>query len=99
MISGSNGERAATRTVQTEVFMERVRVMIADKQIFFRSGLHHALSQEVDLEVLDNDPDQRLIEAVEDESPDVLDPGYRPPPRLKASGLAKELCVVSRIRV
>jgi len=52
--------------------MEKVRVMIADKQNFFRSGLRYALSQEYDLELLDCDPDQHLIEAVEDQSPDVL---------------------------
>ena len=52
--------------------MERIRVMIVDKQIFFRNGLCQALSGESDLELLDYDPAQNLITAVEDESPDVL---------------------------
>ncbi len=51
--------------------MERIRVMIVDKQIFFRNGLCQALSGESDLELLDYDP-ENLITAVEDESPDVL---------------------------
>ncbi len=52
--------------------MERIRVMIVDKQVFYRKGLCQALSGESDLELLDYDPGRNLIIAVEDESPHVL---------------------------
>jgi len=52
--------------------MQRIRVMVVDKQAFFRNGLCQALSWEPDLEVLNYDPAQNLITAVKDEAPDVL---------------------------
>ena len=58
--------------------MERIKVMIVDKQTYFRDGLHQALSQESDLELLDCDSSSNLITVIETESPDVilLDIGY-----------------------
>jgi len=52
--------------------MQRIRVMVVDKQAFFKNGLCQALSWEPDLEVLNYDPAQNLITAVKDEAPDVL---------------------------
>lgn len=70
--SNSTRKRPVIQLAQPEVLMERVRVMIADKQVFFRDGLRYALSQEPDLELMDCDPEQHLVEAVEDQSPDVI---------------------------
>ena len=52
--------------------MQRIRVMIVDKQVFYSKGLAQVLSQEPDLELLNYDTGQNLITVVEDESPDVL---------------------------
>ena len=71
-MAGSTRNQVVMRLAQPEARMERVRVMIADKQAFFRDGLRRALSQESDLELIDCDPTHNLIEAVEDQSPDVL---------------------------
>ena len=71
-MAGSTRNQVVMRLAQPEAHTERVRVMIADKQAFFRDGLRQALSQESDLELLGCDPDNNLIEAVEDQSPDVL---------------------------
>lgn len=70
--------------------MERIRVMVVDKQVFYRNGLCQALSQEPDLELLDYDPAQNLIAVVEDELPDVLlqDIDY---PSLSGLGLSRRV--------
>ncbi len=52
--------------------MKRIKVMIADRQTYFREGLHQALSQEPDFKLLDCDPAYNLLTVVEAESPDVL---------------------------
>ena len=52
--------------------MQRIKVMIVDKQTYFRDGLHQALSQESDLKLLDCDPSSNLITVIKAESPDVI---------------------------
>jgi two-component system response regulator DegU len=52
--------------------MDKIVVMIVDKQVFFRAGVRQALSQENDLELFDHDPNQNLIELIEASSPNVL---------------------------
>jgi two-component system response regulator DegU len=52
--------------------MDKIVVMIVDKQVFFRAGVRQALSQENDLELFDHDPSQDLIELIEASSPNVL---------------------------
>jgi len=51
---------------------EKIRVMIVDDQAFFRAGLGQALSQEVDLEILNYEPNQDLLEAIENNFADVV---------------------------
>ncbi|MFC2062393.1 LuxR C-terminal-related transcriptional regulator [Chloroflexota bacterium] len=52
--------------------MDKTKVMIIDKQAFFRVGVCQALSQQPDLELMDGDPGDDLIEVIEADSPDVL---------------------------
>jgi two-component system response regulator DegU len=70
--------------------MNRVKVMIVDKQVFSREGLRQALSQEAGLELLDCEPDQDLAAVIEAEAPDVvlLDIDY---PSLRGLRLGKKI--------
>lgn len=52
--------------------MKGIKVMVLDKQIFFRIGLRQVLSQECDLELLDCDPANNPITVIEAASPDVI---------------------------
>lgn len=52
--------------------MDKIKVMIIDKQVFYRAGLCRALSEQADLEILDCEPDSELALKIEEESPDVI---------------------------
>lgn len=52
--------------------MDKITVMIVDKQVFFRDGVRHALSSQPDLEILDCAPQGDLLEQIEKHYPDVL---------------------------
>jgi len=51
--------------------MNRIKVMIIDEQAFFRAGVRQILSQQPDLEILECDPSQDPMEAIEANLPDV----------------------------
>ncbi len=52
--------------------MDKIVVVIVDKQALFRVGVCHALSQQPDLEVFDSDPNDDPMALIEAKSPDVL---------------------------
>lgn len=52
--------------------MDKITVMIVDKQAFFRVGVCQALSQQPDFEIMDSDPQDDLVELMETHCPDVL---------------------------
>ncbi len=52
--------------------MERISVMIVDKQALFRAGVRQTLSEQSDFELFDCDPSQNPMELIEANSPDVL---------------------------
>ena len=52
--------------------MNKIIVMIVDKQAFFRVGVRQALSQQSDFEILDGDPNDDLLGTIEAGSPDAL---------------------------
>jgi two-component system response regulator DegU len=52
--------------------MDKIKVMIIDEQEFFRAGVHQALSQQPDLEILECDPTQNALELIEAALPDVV---------------------------
>ncbi len=52
--------------------MDKIIVMIVDKQAFFRVGVRQALSQQSDFEILDGDPNNDLLGTIEADSPDAL---------------------------
>ena len=70
--------------------MDKTRVMIIDKQTFFRAGVSQALSQEPDLEILEGDPNNELFGILEADSPNVvlLDIDY---PSLSGLKLGKQI--------
>ncbi len=49
----------------------KTKVMIIDEQPFFRAGVRQALSQQVDLEVIDCDPNHNPLGAIEANLPEV----------------------------
>ena len=51
--------------------MDKIKVMIIDKQAFFRAGVRQLLSQQSDFKILDCDPAQEPLELIEVDSPDV----------------------------
>ncbi len=51
--------------------MEQVKVLVVDKQIFYRRGLCHALSREAEFELFDSEP-SKLMLAIENEMPDLV---------------------------
>ena len=52
--------------------MDKITVMIVDKQAFFRVGVRQALSQQPDFEIMDSDPQDDPLELMETHCPDVL---------------------------
>lgn len=52
--------------------MDKITVMIIDKQAFFRVGVRQALSQQPDFEIFDCDPNDDPYKLIEADSPDVL---------------------------
>ena len=52
--------------------MDKITVMIIDKQLFFRVGVRQALSQDPDFRILDGDPNDDLLGLIEANSPDVV---------------------------
>jgi len=52
--------------------LEKVLVLIVDKQAIFRAGVRQALSQRPEFELLDCEPDQDLLRLIEDKSPDIV---------------------------
>jgi DNA-binding NarL/FixJ family response regulator len=52
--------------------MDKIVVMVIDKQEFFRTGVRQALSEQQDFELFDSTPDQNLMDLIETKSPDVL---------------------------
>jgi two-component system response regulator DegU len=51
--------------------MDKIKVMVIDEQALFRAGVRQALSGQPDLEILECDPTQNPIEAIETNLPDV----------------------------
>lgn len=70
--------------------MDKIVVMIVDKQALFRIGVGHALSQQPNFEVFDSDPSQNSMALIEAKCPDVLllDIDY---PSLKGLDLARKI--------
>ncbi len=52
--------------------MDKIGVMIIDKQSFFRAGVRQVLSQQPNLDLLDSDPDENTMKLIEANSPDVV---------------------------
>jgi DNA-binding NarL/FixJ family response regulator len=52
--------------------MDKINVIIVDKQAFFRAGMRQALASQADFELLDYPPDDRLIPLIEAYSPGVV---------------------------
>ena len=52
--------------------MDKIGVMIVDKQPLFRAGVRQALSEQSDFELFDCDPNQNPMGLIEANSPDVL---------------------------
>ncbi len=52
--------------------MENIRIMIIDKQAFYRAGLRQALSQQPDFEIAEVSPNDDLIRLLEVDLPDVI---------------------------
>ncbi|MFC1979993.1 LuxR C-terminal-related transcriptional regulator [Chloroflexota bacterium] len=70
--------------------MDKIAVMIIDKQTLFRAGVRQTLSQRSDFELFDCDPDEDLLGLIEANSPDVLllDVDY---PSLSGLDLARKI--------
>jgi DNA-binding NarL/FixJ family response regulator len=52
--------------------MNKTKVLIIDEQALFRAGVHQALSQQPDLEILECDPTGNAFELIEASLPDVV---------------------------
>lgn len=52
--------------------MDKTKVMVIDKQAFFRAGVCQALSQQPDFEVLEGDPNNDLLGIIESNSLNVV---------------------------
>jgi two-component system response regulator DegU len=52
--------------------VNKITIMIIDKQAFFRAGMRQALSQQSDFKILDCDLDQEPLELIEADSPDAV---------------------------
>lgn len=70
--------------------MDKIVVMIVDRQALFRVGVCHALSQQPDFEMFDSTPNDSLLARIEANSPNVLllDIDY---PSLKGLDLARKI--------
>jgi DNA-binding NarL/FixJ family response regulator len=44
--------------------MDKIVVMVIDKQEFFRTGVRQALSEQQDFELFDGTPDQNLMNQI-----------------------------------
>jgi DNA-binding NarL/FixJ family response regulator len=78
------------RILRKEDNMHEVKVLIVDKDGFFRSGIHQALVRESDFDIIESAPDENLMTVIEQELPNVilLDIDY---PLLKGLELGKRL--------
>jgi len=72
--------------------VEKIVVIIVDKQALYRDGVCHALSKQPDFEVLDSAPNENLIELIEANSPNVLllDIDY---PSFRGVDLARKIAI------
>ncbi len=72
--------------------MDKIVVVIVDKQALFRIGARHALSQQSDFEVFDYTPNEDSVRQIEANSPDVLllDIDY---PSFKGLDLARKIAL------
>ena len=72
--------------------MDKIEVMLVDKQALFRIGVHHALSAQPDFEVIDISPNQNPIALIEANPPNVLllDIDY---PSLSGLDLARKIAL------
>jgi len=70
--------------------VDKISVMIIDKQAFFRAGVRQALSRQSDFELFDCDPNENSLGQIEANSPDVLllDIDY---PSLSGLSLARKI--------
>ncbi|MBA7506639.1 Transcriptional regulatory protein DegU [subsurface metagenome] len=70
--------------------MDKIVVMMVDKQALFRIGVRHTLSQQPDFEVFDSAPNGNAMALIEANSPDVLllDIDY---PSLRGLDLARKI--------
>ena len=58
--------------------MANVKVVIIDKQSFFRTGVKQALIDRFDLEIIEADPEDDLTAIIENSSPEVVLLHWRP---------------------
>lgn len=74
--------------------MNKISVMVIDKQPLFRLGVRHTLAKKLNLEVFGSHPDQDLIPLIEANPPDVLllDIDY---PSLRGLDLARKIALCS----
>jgi len=72
--------------------VDKIVVMIVDKQALFRIGVCHALSQQPDFEVFDSAPNENSIALIEANPPDalLLDVDY---PSLRGLELARKIAL------
>ena len=52
--------------------MDKIKAMIIDEQALFRAGVHQALSEQPDLEIVEADPNRNPLELIEATMPDVV---------------------------
>ena len=52
--------------------MDKIKVMVIDRQPLFRAGVCQALSKQEDFETLERNPSDDLVELIEADYPDVL---------------------------
>ena len=52
--------------------MDKIGIMIIDKQAFFRIGVRQTLSEQPDFRIVDYSPNENLFEIIEADCPDVL---------------------------
>jgi DNA-binding NarL/FixJ family response regulator len=81
--------------------VDKIVVTLVDKQALFRAGMRHALSQQLDFEVIDISPEQNPLALVEATPPDViiLDIDY---PSLRGLDLARKItlcCPTAKIMI
>ena len=52
--------------------MEKIKVVVIDKQVFFRTGVHQVLSERPEFDVIDCDPTQEPLGLIDANLPDVV---------------------------